>query len=83
MNKARKIIISIYVVVCLLIFLAIFFWNARFNQLFFESFIWCKYDGNCSKFDSSLIGILLVGISSWVILAIPTFFLYKHWADKK
>lgn len=83
MNKVRKIIISIYVAVCFLIFIAILFWNARFNQLFLESFIWCQYDGNCNRFDSFVIEILLLSVSSWIILAIPTFFIYKHWADKK
>lgn len=83
MNKARKIIISVYVAVCFLIFLAIFILDARFNQLFLESFIWCQYDGNCSRFDSSLIEILFSSILSWIILAIPTFFIYKHWADKE
>jgi len=83
MNKTQKIITSAYVAVCLLIFLAIFILDARFNQLFFESFIWCQYDGNCNKFDSFFIEILLLSILSWIILAIPTFFLYKHWANKK
>lgn len=85
MNKVQKIIISIsvYVVVCFLTFLAVFFWNASYNPIFLDAFLWWKHGINYSKFDSILSEMLSLSIIIWIILAIPTFSLYKHWADKK
>jgi len=83
MNKAQKIILSVYVAVCFLIFVAIFFWNAFFNPIFVDAFIWWKYGTNYGKFNSILNEILLLSTLIWIISAIPTYFIFKNWTDNK
>jgi uncharacterized membrane protein len=84
MNKATKTItsISVAVVAYFIIFVAIFSWNAFFNPIFVDAFIWWKYGTNYSKFNSILGGILLLSTLIWTILTIFTYFIYKYWADK-
>jgi len=83
MNKTQKIIISAYVATCFLIFLAFLLWYFKFNQLLLDAFLWGEYSGDYSNMDFLLWKMLFSDVLSWIILAIPTFFLYKHWANKK
>jgi hypothetical protein len=84
MNKTTKIIISISgaVVVYFIIFVAIFFWNAFFNPIFVDAFIWWKYGTNYSKFNSILSGILLLTTLIWTILTTSTFIFLRILSDK-
>ena len=83
MNKIRKIIISVYIAVCFLIFLALLLWYFKFNQFLLDAFLWGKYSGDYSNMDFLLYKMLFSDILSWIILAVPTIFLYKHWGDNK
>jgi hypothetical protein len=83
MNKSQKITISIYVSACFLIFLAFLLWYFKFTQLMLNALLWGKITKDYSSMDFFLKKMLFSDVLSWMILAIPTFFLYKHRADKK
>ena len=83
MNKAQKIIIATYVSVCFLISLVFFIWYFKFNQNLLNAFLYGEYSGDYSRMDFILSKILILDLSSWVILAIPTFLIYKHWVNEK
>ncbi len=82
MNKARKIVISAYVVGCFLIFLAFLLWYFKFNQLLLDAFLWGKYSGDYSNMDFLLGKMLLSDVLSWMVLAIPALIFFVILGDK-
>jgi len=82
MNKARKIVISVYVAVCFLVFLAFLLWYFKFNQLLLDAFIWGEYSGDYSSMDFLLRKMLFLDVLSWIVLAIPAFIFYVILGDK-